>query len=144
MKSKAFEQEIRRQHVLIFETNDEVMEILANFARRNRIRAGHFTAIGALRSASLAFFDPEAKEYIDIPVEEQTEVVLLTGNLAWKGDEPIVHAHALLGRRDGSTIGGHVLKATVRPTLELFLDPGGELERETDETSGLPLIALDS
>ncbi|HEX5533331.1 MAG TPA: DUF296 domain-containing protein [Actinomycetales bacterium] len=35
--------------------------------------------------------------------------------------KPAVHAHAVLGLRDGSTRAGHLLAGTVRPTLEVAL-----------------------
>lgn len=129
-------------HVLVFETGDEVMATLKTFAREHAIRAASFTAIGAFRSATLAFFDCEEKAYHDIPVREQTEVLVLAGDLAWKGDEPMPHVHVVLGRRDGSTIGGHLKEAVVRPTLELMLTEAGDLRREPDAASGLPLISL--
>ena len=46
-----------------------------------------------------------------------------------------------LGHRDGSTRGGHLCEAIVRPTLELMLEQAGALERRFDPASGLALIA---
>ena len=72
------------------------------------------------------------KRYQDIPVNEQVEVLMLAGDIAWKEDgEPVIHAHVVVGRQDGSTRGGHLKKAIVRPTLELVLeefedDPEGD------------------
>ena len=126
---------------LIFERGDEVMSLLTEFARKNNIRAARFTAIGAFQSATLAYFDWETKKYVDIPVEAQTEVLVLTGDLAWEGEKPVAHMHAVLGRRDGSTVGGHLKRAIVRPTLELMIDEAGALERKFDPASGIALIA---
>lgn len=129
------------QHALIFEAGDEVMSVLGNFARTQNIRAGRFTAIGAFEGATLAYFDWEKKDYLEIPVREQAEVLVLAGDIAWKGDEPVAHVHCVLGRRDGSTVGGHLRHAIVRPTLELMLTQAGALERRHDPASGLALIA---
>ena len=126
---------------LIFEQGDEVMSGLKEFARQENIRAARFTAIGAFASATLAYFDWEKKEYVDIPVPAQVEVLVLAGDIAWKGNEPVPHVHCVLGQRDGSTIGGHLRRAIVRPTLELMLTSAGALERRHDEKSGLALIA---
>lgn len=126
---------------LVFDTDDEVVEVLKAHARRTGLRAAHFTALGAFREATLAYFDWETKEYREIPVEEQVEVTALVGDIGVHEGEPVVHAHCVLGRRDGSTIAGHLLAGHVRPTLELFLDAhDGELVRRVDEESGLPLI----
>jgi predicted DNA-binding protein with PD1-like motif len=55
-----------------------------------------------------------------------------------------VHVHAVLGRRDGSTVGGHLLQATVQPTLEvLLIESPGYLRKTCDRESGLALIDID-
>jgi predicted DNA-binding protein with PD1-like motif len=143
MKSKRLSHDGGETHALIFATGDEVMAGLKEFVRRENIRAAHFTAIGAFSSAVLAYFDWEKKEYAKIPVNEQVEALVLTGDVAWNGDEPAVHAHAVLGRRDGSTIGGHLISAKVRPTLEVALTSAGALRKRIDPESGLALIAID-
>ena len=53
-----------------------------------------------------------------------TEVLSLAGDIALEGRQPKLHLHAVLGRRDGSTVGGHLLTGVVRPTLEAFPGPG--------------------
>ncbi|MGZ5090509.1 MAG: hypothetical protein ACXWIP_05120 [Burkholderiales bacterium] len=51
----------------------------------------------------------------------------------------------MLGLRDGSARGGHLLEAHVRPTLEVILtESPGYLKREFDPVSGLALIRLGS
>jgi predicted DNA-binding protein with PD1-like motif len=126
---------------LVFEKGDEVVEVLKAHARRAGIRAAHFTAFGAFRSAILAYFDWKTKEYVEIPVDEQAEVTSLVGDIGVHDGEPVVHAHCVLGQQDGSPLAGHLLEGHVRPTLELFLHAhDGELTRATDEESGLPLI----
>jgi predicted DNA-binding protein with PD1-like motif len=130
-------------HAVVFEAGDEATDGLLRFAREQDLGAAHFTAIGAFREATLAFFNPESKEYEEIPVDEQTEVLSLTGNVARYEGEPKLHAHAVLGRRDGSTVGGHLMEAIVRPTLEVMLtEAPATLTRRIDDASGLPLIDL--
>lgn len=141
MKAKTLSYDGGTLRALIFETGDEVVSVLADFARRENIRAARFTGIGAFRSAKLAYFDWETKDYVPIPVEEQVEVLVLAGDLAWDGDKPVAHVHVVLGRRDGTTVGGHLSAAVVRPTLELMFTQAGALERRHDSESGLALIA---
>ena len=113
-----------------------------SFAKENGLDAANFTALGAFSDAALGYFDMERKEYEEIPVREQVEVLSLVGTIAPKeSGEPQVHAHAVLGRSDGTTRGGHLLEARVRPTLEVVLDESPEhLRRETDPETGLPLL----
>lgn len=57
--------------------------------------------------------------------------------------KPKLHAHAVVGRADGTTRGGHLIEAHVRPTLELIVTESPEyLKRERDPETGLPLIRI--
>lgn len=130
-------------HVLIFETGDEVCDELLRFVRRTRIKSAHFTAIGAFNRVVLGYFDWEKKEYVRIPVEEQVECLSFIGTVALENGEPGIHAHIVVGKRDGTLMGGHLLEAHVRPTLELTLsETPAHLHRETDQRSGLVLIRV--
>ena len=131
--------------VLVFETGDEVSETLLAFAREHGITAADFTAIGAFREVTLAYFDWESKEYDEQPVSEQVEVVALTGNLTTDHGEPQLHAHIAVGFPDTSVRGGHLVSAVVRPTLELFLrEAPTRLVKVPDEETGLSLIDPDA
>ena len=144
MRSKQIhEEQGQKTFALVFDTGDEFMSELTSFAEDNDLSAASLTAIGAFSGATLGYFDMEKKEYEKIPVEEQVEVLSLVGTIAPKDGEPQVHAHVVLGRSDGTTRGGHLLEAHVRPTLEVVIIESPEhLQRRTDEETGLPLINL--
>lgn len=131
-----------RSLVAVFETGDAVMAGLRELARSRGIAGAHFTAIGAFERATIAYFDWASRSYVEIPVEENVEVAPLVGNIGANAEgEVMVHAHCTLGRRDGSTLAGHLVEATVRPTLELFVRRGiPPLTRRLDPESGLFLI----
>ncbi len=130
--------------VIILETGDEVMSCLRDFARGQALDAASFKAIGAFEQAKLSFFDFETKDYLPIPVNEQTEVASLTGDIALGPDgAPAVHVHAVLGRRDGSAVAGHLEEGIVRPTLEIVLtESPAQLRKRMDAETGLALIRL--
>ena len=144
MKAKLiYEEQGEKTFALVFDPGDEAMEELTNFAKENDLSAARFTAIGAFSDATLGYFDMEKKEYEKIPVDEQVEVLSLVGDVALFEGEPKLHAHAVLGRSDGTTRGGHLLGAHVQPTLEVVIVESPEhLRRETDEETGLPLLAV--
>lgn len=135
----------QRTFALVFEAGDEVVLGLTDFAGGNGLAAASFTAIGAFGTATLGYFDLEKKEYRRIPVHEQVEVLSLLGNVATKEDgQPLVHTHVVLGTSDGSTRGGRLLEARVRPTLEVVLVESPEhLQRREDSETGLPLISVE-
>jgi predicted DNA-binding protein with PD1-like motif len=144
MKSKLiYEHHGEKTFALVFDTGDEVMSNLVEFAGSNKLGAARLTAIGAFSEVTLGYFDWEKKDYKKIPVREQVEVLSLIGDVALKDGEPKVHAHVVVGRSDGTTMGGHLIEARVRPTLEVILtESPAHLQKQVDEESGLALIRL--
>jgi predicted DNA-binding protein with PD1-like motif len=138
------EEKGQRTFAVILETGDEAMSCLGAFAARERIGGAQVTAIGAFKSGKLAFFDWGAKQYRPIPVEEQTEVASLIGDIAVGPDgKPSVHVHAVLGRRDGTALAGHLLEGHVRPTLEVVVtESPAHLCKVKDAETGLALIRV--
>jgi hypothetical protein len=133
----------QRTFALIFDTGDEVMQTLQHFAEENRLLGSHFTAIGAFSEATLAYFDWQKKKYIDIPVHEQVEVLMFSGDIAEQDGKRKVHAHAVLGTSTGDARGGHLKTAKVRPTLELILtESPAHLRKQVDPETGLALIRI--
>lgn len=144
MRAKVLNEVPERTIALVLDRGDEVMASLQRFAAEHNLIASRLTAIGAFESATLGYFDWERKAYERIPVHEQVEVLSLVGDIALDGAKPKVHAHVVLGRRDGSTVGGHLLEARVRPTLEVMLVDSPEyLRRQCDPVSGIALIRID-
>jgi predicted DNA-binding protein with PD1-like motif len=141
---KLHEENGQTTYALVFDTGDEFMERLTGFAEENGLSAASLTALGAFSDLTLGYFDMDRKEYDEIPVEEQVEVLSLVGTIAPKEDGgPQVHAHVVVGRSDGTTRGGHLLEAHVRPTLEVVLTESlAHLRRKTDNETGLPLLNL--
>ncbi|WP_421999255.1 PPC domain-containing DNA-binding protein [Reyranella sp.] len=147
MQSRLLHQvEGERTYALIFETGDEVLSLLKQFAQEHDLSAARFTAIGAFSEVTLGYFDWDRKDYQRHHVAEQVEVASLVGDVALGPDgKPAVHIHVVLGRRDSSALAGHLLEATVRPTLELVLEESpAHLRKRHDPESGLALIRLDA
>ena len=104
--------------MVFFDPGEEAIEGLARYARENDIEVASFTAIGGFESASIGFFNLQTRGFDEIPFDErQVEVLSLVGEITTEGDDPLVHGHVVLGRRDGSTLGGHLLRGVVRPIL---------------------------
>ncbi len=113
----------QRTFAIVLKTGDEAIGCLQAFARRERLSAAQFTAIGAFGRATLGYFDWEQKDYVRNQIEEQVEVASLIGDVALaQAGEPALHVHVVLGRRNGNAIAGHLLDAEVRPPPEIVLD----------------------
>ena len=140
MRAKLINDHDQRVFAVIFDTGEDPMPGLADFAAEHDLSASSFTAIGAFSAATLGYFDWEKKDYRRIPVRQQVEVLSLIGDItAGK-----VHAHVVLGKRSGAACGGHLLAAQVRPTLEVIVtESPGHLQRKHDPASGLSLIRIE-
>jgi uncharacterized protein len=144
MKSKLLhDQNGLRTFALVFDKGDDVRQLLLEFANTNRFGDAHVTAIGAFSEVTLGYFDRQQKDYKKIPVREQVEVLSFSGNIVLEDAKPKLHAHVVVGKRDGTAHGGHFLDGKVWPTLEMVLtELPVHLRRARDEETGLALIRL--
>jgi len=145
MRMQILSQGTERSFALVFDTGEDPVKLITTFAAEHRTRAARFSAIGAFSDAVLGYFDWRKKDYEKIRIAEQVEVLSLLGDIALADGKPKLHAHVVLGKRDGTAHGGHLLEAHVRPTLEVILtESPSHLERVHDPETGLPLIRIRS
>jgi uncharacterized protein len=131
----------QRTFVLIFDPEDEAMDRLLKFAEDNQVTAAQFTGIGAFETLTVGYFDPDKKDYLKTRIPEQVEVLSLVGNIARYEGKPKVHAHVVVGKRDGTAHGGHLVEGRVRPTLEIVaVEAPAYLHREFRPSLGLALL----
>lgn len=144
MKSKLISQSGgQKVFAVVFDKGDEFKQGLTDFAKKQRLGASQVTAIGAFQDVTLGYFDRQKKEYRKIPVTEQVEVLSLVGDIVVDNGEPALHAHVVVGKSDGTTMGGHVMEAHVWPTLEVMVSESPrELHKKHDPETGLTLIAI--
>ena len=130
-----------KQYAVIFYQGDEAFAGLLEFAEKYHVTSAQFNAIGALNRATLGWFDPQRKMYKKIPIDGQHEVIGMSGDIALYQGKPVVHAHMVVGKPDGTTQGGHVLDAYVSPTLEVMVtvDPIA-MKKRFDPKTDLTLI----
>jgi predicted DNA-binding protein with PD1-like motif len=144
MQSRTIEENGRTTHVVVLSEGDEAVEQLGGFARDSGVTAAQVTGVGAFSRAVVGWFDPVAKEYRRNPVDEQSEVLSILGDVALGPDgNPALHVHVVLGLADGTTRGGHLLEGYVFPTLEVILDePPTTLHKTSRPELGLALVDL--
>jgi hypothetical protein len=145
MKSKlVWEKAGERTFVLILDAGDEAFAAITEFADRERLLGASLTALGAFERATVGWFDIDAKKYRDIRVDQQCELLSAIGDIA-EGDDgkASLHLHVVLGLSDGSTKGGHLLEATVKPTMEVtVVETPVHLRRKKCPDLGIALISL--
>jgi predicted DNA-binding protein with PD1-like motif len=144
MKSKLlYDKNELKTFALVFDKGEEVKKSLMRFASENGLGGAQLSAIGAFSEVTLGFFDRQKKSYQEIPVKEQVEVLSFAGNIVEKDGKPMLHAHVVVGKADGTALGGHFLQGRVWPTLEMIVsEMPVHLRRKHDDETGLALIDL--
>ena len=120
---------------------DDLIAALTQYAAERDIRAASLAFLGAVRRASLRYYDQEAKQYRDFTIDAHLEVVAGTGNISILEGKPFIHAHAAFADAEGKAYGGHVNEGTEVFALEVTVWElnGVAPVRELDETTGLML-----
>ncbi|MDQ7794684.1 MAG: DNA-binding protein [bacterium] len=91
----------------------DLREFLEGVAARHGVRLGTVLALGAVERAAFAFLDQHSRRYQTVHLNENLELLNLTGRVSWSGEEPELHAHVTLGDAEGHAFGGHLLPGTV-------------------------------
>lgn len=139
--TKLLNEDMPKVWAVIFETGEDAVSGLQRFAADQQLSASSLQAIGAFQRVTLGYFNWERKDYERIEVHEQVEVLSLIGDIVLDEGKRQLHAHVVVGKRDGSAHGGHLMEGHVRPTLEVVLTEMPEyLQKQHDSDSGLALI----
>jgi predicted DNA-binding protein with PD1-like motif len=132
--------------VVRFDDKEDILNGLKEISAKERIKNAVFYVIGGLRGGKVVV-GPERDELPPVPiwnkVEESHEVIGI-GTIFWQGDEPKIHLHCALGKRDVTMVG------CLREISETFLIvecilveiSGINAKREHDNLSGLTLLKL--
>jgi len=136
----SFKVNIGRSFLLRAKHNSDVIDFLAEFAKYSKITTASFTAIGALKSAKLGFYDQKKHEYSEMLLSVPQEIACCIGNISLKESKPFPHAHAVLTDSKGNTRGGHLLEGKVfAAEVHLTELTGAKLIRKNDSVTGLSL-----
>ena len=123
--------------------DSDIINFVADVAKENEILAATFTAIGALKTAKLGFYDQKTHEYLENTLQSPQEIASCIGNISIKEDKVFVHAHAVLADEEGNTKAGHLLEGKVfAAEVHLTELKGERVVRKFDPTTGLSLWSI--
>ncbi len=121
----------------------DLLEEINKICISENIKAGSISAIGAISSLKLGFFDQVTKEYLytTYTYDEPMEIVSCSGNVSLKDGKPFCHLHLIASDRKGKCIGGHLTNGTAVYACEVIIQEylGEDLIRDTDEQTKLTL-----
>ena len=120
---------------------EEILEQLKTIALKEDIRLAQISALGAVGDFTVGVFYTAEKEYHANRFTGDWEIVSLTGSVTRMKGEFYAHLYMSAGGTDGAVVGGHLNRATVSATCEMFITVlDGVVERRFDEAVGLNLF----
>lgn len=112
-----------RGYILKLESGEEILESLVAFIEKNRIPSGYFQVIGGVTDVELGYFDLKKNDYDRHTYDGDYELITASGNISDVEGKPFVHTHAVFSDEKFRTFSGHLFKAIVTITVEIFLFP---------------------
>lgn len=110
-------------YIVSLDNHSNIVEGLTDFIQNQNIQAGEVTGIGAVSEATLRFFNPSTKKYVDKTFKEQMEVTNISGNVSGIEGKLTLHLHITLGREDYTALAGHLLDAKIQGAAEFIFYP---------------------
>jgi hypothetical protein len=128
-------------HVLRPPAGSDLLNELQEFVRAEGINLAWISGIGGVAKAGIRYYDQTEKEWLDIEIHKELEVVSMLGNVSLLNGEPTVHAHITLSDEEGRCYGGHVATNTVVFNMEILMTTlsGPPVTRKLAVDTGLTL-----
>jgi predicted DNA-binding protein with PD1-like motif len=129
-------------YVIRLDGGERIVESLEKFCAKEKISGAHFSGIGTLREAELAYYDVGGKKYRSCVFNKPPlEIVSLLGNASLAEGKIKIHAHVVISDSQFRTFGGHLNEGSAYPMCEIVVTPlGAKLERKKDEKTGLMVL----
>ncbi|MDD7362800.1 MAG: DUF296 domain-containing protein [Peptoniphilus sp.] len=123
---------------LRLDPGDEIVSLIMEVAEKENIQAATVSGLGATDDVTIGILDLASKQYTRTDMKEPFEITSFIGNLSRKDGEVYLHSHINLGGLDGIVRGGHLHRAVISVTAELFIRPfDGAIERKMNEEIGV-------
>lgn len=120
---------------------EEILTEIKNIALKENIKLANINALGAVGDVVVGVFKTVEKKYYSNSFKGDFEIVSLTGSINTMNNEFYSHLHMSIGNEDGQVFGGHLNKAIVSATCEMFIYViDGEVDRYFDKEIGLNLF----
>ena len=128
--------------VLRAQRGEEIISLLTMLISEENITCGRVSGIGATDKITIGLYNVNTQEYHKDTIEEEMEILSLSGNLTRKDGNPYVHVHGSFATLD-RVYGGHVNEVWISATAEIIIDVIDlVVDRKTDKETGLNLIKL--
>lgn len=137
---------IRKNNIILINlnTDEDFFKSITILCKKHKIKnAIILSGIGQLKKITLAYFDKNNK-YITKNFLKPHELIHLSGNIIQNDTDLNFHIHSIISNDKMKTFGGHLMKAEVNITNEIFLLlTDFNITRKIDDITGLKKINFD-
>ncbi len=124
--------------VLRLDKGEDIAEEILSVAKKENITAASVTGIGATDDFVVGVFDVEKKAYEEFTFSGNHEINALVGNLTFVDGKPYSHLHVTCTGKDGKVVGGHLIRAKISLTCEIFINVlNSTVSRRRNEALGI-------
>ena len=125
------------------ERGEEIVESIRCAAADRGIRSGIVSGIGAVSEITLFLFRTSDKQFVQNEFSGDLEILGINGNLTTKDGACYPPLHIAIANASAQTFGGHLVKATVSATAEIFIQVlSEEIPRAFSDEIGIYLMSL--
>ncbi len=129
------------RYVVRLNRGDEIISSITELCKKEAIKAGSISGIGATQLVEAGFYSFKKKRYCGYCFNQNMEILSLLGNISTKDGDPYLHLHIVVSNDEGEALGGHLTKAIISVTGEIFIDTiDVEINREPDSLTGINLM----
>ena len=135
--------QIDNVYVVRLEIGDEIFESLTTLSKQENIKAATVQGLGAVDKIDIGYYSTDDNIYHTTEYNKQMEIISLNGNISVKNGEPYLHLHGAFSDEKYSMIAGHLNKAFISITAEIFVTVlGGEIIRGVNKQTGLNVFDI--
>ncbi|MBQ1448335.1 MAG: DNA-binding protein [Erysipelotrichaceae bacterium] len=120
---------------------EDIVEKVKEIALKENIKLANVNALGAVDHITVGLYKVAEKRYYSNEFDREMEIVSLTGSINTMDGDYYSHLHIACADQSGAVVGGHLNKAIVSATCEMFIRViDGKVDRFKDEVTGLNLF----
>ena len=128
---------------LRLDPGEELLDRISEVCRRQGVRFGSITGIGAANHVTIGFYNLEKQEYSEKDLDFPMEITSILGDVSRKDGEVYLHVHINVSDEEGRTFGGHLKKCMISVTGEIVITCiDGEVGRKADPATGINVLSF--
>ena len=127
--------------IVRMDPGEEILEQVKAVALKENIKLAQVNALGAVKEFTIGVYSVPEQKYYSEDYAGAFEIVSLHGSINTMDGEFYTHLHMSAGNQDGQMFGGHLNRAVISATCEMFITIiDGEVDRKKDPVTGLNIF----